>query len=90
MIQKATAMSVRQNLGELLSSVQYRHDSVLITKAGKPVAALIDIELFQKVRNMREQFERLSTELAHVYHGVDKKTADLEIAEALKNAREKK
>ena len=83
MIQKATAMSVRQNLGELLNGVQYRHDSVLITKAGKPVAALVDIELFEKIRIMREQFERLSIELAQAYRGVDKEVAEADIAEAL-------
>lgn len=90
MIQKVTAMSVRQNLGELLNGVQYRHDSVLITKAGKPVAALVDIELFEKIRMMREQFERLSVELAQAYQGVDQNTAEAEIAEALRAARRDK
>jgi prevent-host-death family protein len=90
MIQKVTAMSVRQNLGELLNSVQYRHDSVLITKAGKPVAALVDIELFEKIRLMREQFEHLSVELAQAYQDVDKKVAEAEIAEALQEARRDK
>jgi len=37
MIREAPAMTVRQNLGELLNEVQYRHGKVLITKAGKPV-----------------------------------------------------
>jgi len=90
MIQKVTAMSVRQNLGELLNGVQYRHDSVLITKAGKPVAALVDIELFEKIRMMREQFERLSVELVQAYQGVDKKVAEAEIAEALQETRRDK
>jgi prevent-host-death family protein len=53
MIHKATAMSVRQNLGELLNGVQYRHDSVLITKAGKPVAALVDI-MMPFLRNLKK------------------------------------
>ncbi len=90
MIQKATAMSVRQNLGELLNGVQYRHDNVLITKAGKPVAALVDIELFEKIRAMRQHFDRLSAELAQTYQGVNKKIAEAEIAEALKKTRRDK
>jgi prevent-host-death family protein len=45
MIREAPAMTVRQNLGELLNEIRYRGDSVVITKSGKPVAALIDIEL---------------------------------------------
>ena len=50
MQREATAMTVRQNLGELLNGVQYRQDQVVITKAGKPVAALVDMVAFEKVR----------------------------------------
>lgn len=64
MIREATAMNVRQNLGELLNEVQYRHDSVLITKGGKPVAAMVDVALFEKIRAMRTEFDRLCTEIA--------------------------
>ena len=42
-IREASAMTARENLGELLNEVQYRHGKVLITKAGKPAAALVDI-----------------------------------------------
>lgn len=43
MIREAPTMTVRNNLGELLNEVQYRGDSVMITKGGKPVAAIIDV-----------------------------------------------
>ncbi len=36
-------MTVRRNLDELLNEIRYRGDSVVITKSGKPVAALIDL-----------------------------------------------
>ena len=39
---QASAVSFRQNLGEMLNQVQYRHDSVVINADGKPVAALVD------------------------------------------------
>ena len=42
MITETSAVSFRQNLGEMLNQVQYRHDSVVINKDGKPVAALVD------------------------------------------------
>ena len=35
MIREASAMTVRQNLGDLLNEVQYRNGKILITKAGK-------------------------------------------------------
>ena len=87
MIQEATAMMVRQNLGELLNGVQYRHDTVLVTKAGKPVAALVDIELFEKIRRMKEQFESLSTELGKAYADVEEEVGMKDIAEAVKAIR---
>jgi len=87
MIKEATAMTVRQNLGELLSEVQYRHDQVLITKGGKPVAVMIDVNLFEKIRLLKSEFDRLSAELACAYKDVDTATAEVEIAAAITAAR---
>jgi prevent-host-death family protein len=87
MIREATAMKVRQNLGELLNEVQYRRDSVVVTKGGKPVAALVDIDLFQKIRLLDREFDRLTAELAKTYEGIDPETSTKEIDEAVKAAR---
>jgi len=38
-ITETSAVAFRQNLGEMFNRVQYRHDSILIKKDGKPVAA---------------------------------------------------
>ena len=83
MIREATAMTVRQNLGELLNEIQYRQDQVLITKGGKPVAAMVDVVLFDKIRLMRNEFERLSLDLAKIYQGESTEIAEREIAEAV-------
>ena len=87
MIREATAMKVRQNLGELLNEVQYRRDSILVTKGGKAVAALVDIDLFQKIRLLDREFDRLTAELANAYEGIDPETATKEIDKAVKAAR---
>ena len=58
MQREATAMTVRQNLGELLNEVQYKHDEVVITKAGKPVAAMIDIALYKSLKQDSDDVER--------------------------------
>jgi prevent-host-death family protein len=89
MIREATAMTVRQNLGELLNEIQYRQDQVLITKGGKPVAAMVDIELFDKIRLMRDEFERLTSDLAKTYQGESTELAESEIAEAVAAARKR-
>ncbi|WP_420468483.1 type II toxin-antitoxin system prevent-host-death family antitoxin [Panacagrimonas sp.] len=42
-------MNFRENLGEMLNQVQYRKDGIVINKDGKPVAALVDAELFARI-----------------------------------------
>lgn len=59
MITQTSAVTFRQNLGEMLNRVQYRHDSVVITKDGKPVAALVDARLFERIRRMQGRFDAL-------------------------------
>ncbi|HVZ82234.1 MAG TPA: type II toxin-antitoxin system prevent-host-death family antitoxin [Terracidiphilus sp.] len=67
MITEVNAVNFRQNLGEMLSQVQYRNDSIVISKDGKPVAALVDAELFARIRRMRERFDALSSRIAEAY-----------------------
>ena len=59
MITETSAVNFRQNLGEMLDQVQYRHDSVVINKNGKPVAALVDARLFERIRRMQGRFDAL-------------------------------
>jgi prevent-host-death family protein len=70
MIREVNAVSFRQNLGEILSQVQYRNDSILISKDGTPVAALVDADLFARIRRMREEFDALSSDIAAAYADV--------------------
>lgn len=67
MITEVSAVNFRQNLGEMLNQVQYRNDSIVINKDGKPVAVLVDAELFARIRRMRERFEALSDRIAEAY-----------------------
>jgi prevent-host-death family protein len=67
MITEVNAVNFRQNLGEMLNQVQYRNDSIVINKDGKPVAALVDAELFARIRRMRDRFDALSKRIAQAY-----------------------
>ncbi|KXU38315.1 prevent-host-death protein [Ventosimonas gracilis] len=67
MITEVSAVNFRQNLGEMLNQVQYRNDSIVINKDGRPVAALVDAELFARIRRMRERFEALSQRISEGY-----------------------
>ena len=70
MIPEVSAVKFRQNLGEMLNQVQYRNDSIVINKDGKPVAALVDAELFARIRRMRDRFDALSGRIADAYADV--------------------
>jgi len=87
MLREAPAMTVRQRLGELLNEVQYRGDSILVTKAGKPVAAIIDIELFNRLRLLDAEFERLAGQLQAAYEGESAEVVAAEVDEALASVR---
>jgi prevent-host-death family protein len=82
MIKEVDAVTFRQNLGEMLNQVQYRNDSIVIHKDGKPVAALVDAELFARIRRMRDRFDALSGRIAEAYASVpeDEGIAEIDIA----------
>ncbi len=90
MIRKSTAVAARQNFGDLLNQVQYRNDSVLITKDGKPVAALVDVDLFERIRRLRDDFQKLTDVIGQSYAGVESAVAESEIAEAVAAARRRR
>lgn len=87
MLREAPAMTVRQNLGELLNEVQYKHDQIVITKAGKPVAALIDIALFERLRQMDEEFKRMTQHMQQAFHDMQETDVNELLDEAIQHAR---
>lgn len=90
MITEVSAVSFRQNLGEMLNQVQYRNDSIVINKDGKPVAVLVDAELFARIRRMQERFEALSGRISEAYTGVpvEEGLAEIEAAVAAERKRD--
>ena len=73
----------------MLNQVQYRNDSIVINKDGKPVAALVDAELFARIRRMRDRFDALSRRIAEAYADVpvDKGMAEIDAAVARQRRR---
>lgn len=82
MITETSGAAFRRNLGEMFNIVRYRDDSVLIKKDGKPVAALIDDRLFERIRRMQERFDAQCDRLEQTYTGVPEKEALAEIERA--------
>ena len=89
MISEVSAVNFRQNLGEMLNQVQYRKDSIVINKDGKPVAALVDAATFARIRRMRDRFDELSGRVAESYAGVaaEEALAEIDALTALERSR---
>ena len=90
MITEVSAVNFRQNLGEMLNQVQYRNDSIVINKDGKPVAALVDAELFTRIQRMRERFDALSNRIAQAYAEVPMEEGLVQIDAAVASERKRK
>ena len=50
MKQTVTTMDVRQRLGDLLNRVSLRHDEFIIQRRGRPLAALVPVEVLVQMR----------------------------------------
>lgn len=87
MITETSAVAFRQNLGDILNQVQYRNDSILINKDGKPVAALVDARLFARIRRMQNRFDDLSARLAAGFAAVPEEQGIAEIEAAVQAMR---
>lgn len=83
MITQTNAVTFRQNLGEMLNLVQYRHDSVVINKDGKPVAALVDARLFDRIRRMQGQFDALCQRIESGFSSCTEAEGIIEIEAAI-------
>ena len=70
MITEVSAVKFRQNLGEMINQVQYRKDAVVVTKDGKAVAALIDVEQFERIRRARERFDEIAAKVADAFRDI--------------------
>jgi prevent-host-death family protein len=87
MISHVTAVKFRQNLGDMLNQVEYRNDSIVISKDGKPVAALVDADLFARIRRMQERFDALTQRIADAYASVPEERGLQEIDAAVNRER---
>jgi prevent-host-death family protein len=90
MVTEVNAVTFRQNLGEMLSQVQYRNDTIVVSKDGKPVAALVGADLFARIRAMRDRFDELSSRIAGAYSAIPPDQGLAEIDGAVARVRKNK
>lgn len=56
MVKRMSSKEARDNFADLLGSVYYTKEPVIVEKKGKPVAVLISTEQFETLERSREQF----------------------------------
>ena len=62
MTQTLPLKDFREQLSDLVSRVAYGNQKVLITKFGKPIAALVTFEDFEKIMNPAKRFTQAEWE----------------------------
>lgn len=88
MIREINLAEARKNFGEIVNEVRYRHDNILLHKSGKPVAALVNIELFNKMQQLELNLKQYIEELAKTYESISASIAESEIQEAVKSLKD--
>ena len=87
MLKKISAMKARQNLGQLLNEVSIRGDSYIIERAGKPLAALVDMKRFQQLQEDQDAALKVLQKFWGKMAGADNQEIGNAIEEALRKAR---
>lgn len=54
MVKRMSAREARARLSEILGMVHFGKETVIIEKQGKPIVAVIDIDLYERWRDERE------------------------------------
>jgi len=55
MVIRLSAKEARDRFAEVLGQVQYGKDAVIVEKQGKPVAAVIDMDEYQRLARARDE-----------------------------------
>jgi len=82
-----SAVEARQKLGEVLEGVHYRGDEVLIERAGKPMAAIVPVQVYQSYLRQRERAFALIERIWEHNKDVDPAIIEAEVAEAVEAVR---
>ena len=87
-LKKISAMKARQNLGQLLNEVSIRGDAYIIERAGKPLAALVDMERFQQLQEDQDSALQALQKIWEKMAGADNQEIQEAIEAAEKIAKE--
>ena len=87
MKRRISAVEARKRLGEILESVYYRGDEVVIERAGKPMAVVIPAERYEAMERSRERLFELIENNWERNKDVPFDEVEREVQEAIKEMR---
>ena len=87
MKRKVSAVEARKRLGEILESVYYRGDEVVIERAGKAMAVVIPAERYEALERGRERLFELIERAHERNKDVPYEVIEQEVAAALNEVR---
>ncbi|MFH1959098.1 MAG: type II toxin-antitoxin system Phd/YefM family antitoxin [Patescibacteria group bacterium] len=89
-----SAVQARKNFGELIDIVDYKGQSVIIQRAGKPKVAVIPLSDFEIVKEQKvkakQKFFAMSKEFAESFKNLNKKEKQALINQAIVATRKNK
>jgi prevent-host-death family protein len=71
----------------MLSRVQDRKDSIVISRDGKPVAALVDAQMFEQIQRMQTRFDEATAKIAKAFENIPEEEGMAMIEEAIAEVR---
>ncbi len=80
-------MDFRANPGTILDRVDYRKESFLIERAGKPKAVLIPVSLYQVVEQARQRIVTANRTIQKAFRSVNQTKMSGEINKAMTEVR---
>lgn len=82
-----SAVEARKRLGEILESVYYRGDEVIIERAGKPMAVVIPSSRYEAMERDRETIWDMIEEVHERNEDVPYEVIQREVDEAIREVR---
>ena len=90
MKRKVSAVEARKRLGEILESVYYRGDEVVIERAGKPMAVVIPAARYEAMERSRDRLFELIEKAQERNKDVPYEVIEREIELAIREVREQR
>lgn len=82
--------TVRDRLGDLLDQARYRGDEFVIQRRGRPVAALIPYDTFERFQRERREALRVFEQIWEANAGVDPRRVAEDVERAVGDVRKER